>query len=343
MQGIIAKGSEHGSVRAAMPPIRRSVTPNNNSPFLPSGEFPLQTTLANAISCRGIALHSGLEVNLTLSPAAENTGIRFQRTDCTGSLPFPALYDRIIDTRLSTVVASPEDPTVRVATIEHLMAALHALAIDNVLVSVDGPELPVLDGSSEAFAFLIKCAGVTTLDAPRKIIEIMRPVRVEYPNGAFAELCPSRQGLSLAVSIDFDAEAIGHQQYAMILDEKHFLNEISCCRTFVCKKDIEALQQIGLARGGSLENAIVVDGAEILNPAGLKVTDEFVRHKILDAVGDLYCSGHRLQAKFVGHKSGHEINNQLLRAVFADQANWRFVGTATIQRSRQARRARVAA
>lgn len=317
----------------------------DSSPARPerSGSKNLQTTLANPIHCQGIALHSGVTVNLVLSPAPANTGVRFQRSDIEGSPSFPALYDHIVDTRLSTVVACKTDPTRRVATIEHLMAALNACEIDNILISVSGPELPVLDGASDAFAFLIRCAGRRMLDTPRQVIEILRDVRVEGENGAFAELRPAQRGLSLAISLSFAAQAIGNQRYAMQLDEHRFMEEVAFCRTFVNRQDIEYLQSIGLARGGSLDNAVVVDGENILNPAGLKIEREFARHKLLDAIGDLYCAGHRMQAGFIGHKSGHALNNRLLRAVFADAANWRFVPTGSSRAVPKALRTRVAA
>ncbi|GBQ90526.1 UDP-3-O-acyl-N-acetylglucosamine deacetylase [Gluconobacter albidus] len=303
----------------------------------------LQTTLAQPIHCQGIALHSGVTVNLLLSPASANTGIRFQRSDKEGSPSFPATYDHIVDTRLSTVVACQNDPSLRVATIEHLMAALNACEIDNILITVSGPELPVLDGASDAFAFLIQCAGRKILDTPRQVIEILRNVRVEGEDGAFAELRPAQRGLSLAISLSFAAQAIGNQRYAMQLNEQRFMEEVAFCRTFVNRQDIEYLQSIGLARGGSLENAVVVDGENILNPAGLKIEREFARHKLLDAIGDLYCAGHRMQAGFIGHKSGHTLNNRLLRTVFSDAANWRFVSTAPARSVTKALRTRVAA
>ncbi|MFT9222556.1 UDP-3-O-acyl-N-acetylglucosamine deacetylase [Gluconobacter oxydans] len=303
----------------------------------------LQTTLANPIHCQGIALHSGVTVDLVLSPAPADTGVRFQRSDIEGSPSFPALYDHIVDTRLSTVVGCPTDPSLRVATIEHLMAALNACEIDNILVAVSGPELPVLDGASDAFAFLIRCAGRKMLDKPRQVIEILRNIRVEGENGAFAELRPAQRGLSLAISLSFPAQAIGNQRYAIQLDERRFMEELAFCRTFVNRKDIEYLQSIGLARGGSLDTAVVVDGENILNPAGLKIEREFARHKLLDAIGDLYCAGHRMQAGFIGHKSGHALNNRLLRAVFSDAANWRFVPTGSSRAVPKALRARVAA
>ncbi|GBR50474.1 UDP-3-O-[3-hydroxymyristoyl] N-acetylglucosamine deacetylase [Neokomagataea thailandica NBRC 106555] len=308
-------------------------------PFLPSFLTPdsqpqmpsQQTTLANSIRCRGIALHSGIVVDLELRPAPADTGICFLRTDKPGTPAFPVRADTIVDTQLSTVVAWEKDPSVRVATIEHLMAALSALCIDNAVIAVSGPEMPVLDGSSAEFCFLIQCAGTKTLDAARRTIEILRPVRVEDESGAFAELRPSHSGLALAISLSFSAQAIGSQRYAVQLSPERFLNELAFCRTFVNRSDIEHLQSIGLARGGSLDNAIVVDDEKILNPAGLRIEREFARHKLLDAVGDLYCAGRRIQGGFIGHKSGHRINNLLLRAVFADQRNWRLQPIPSVQ------------
>ncbi|MBF0858102.1 UDP-3-O-acyl-N-acetylglucosamine deacetylase [Gluconobacter sp. LMG 31484] len=330
--GVDAKPPE--TVSGIDGPVTRSERGNSKN---------LQTTLANPIHCQGIALHSGVTVDLILSPAAANTGVRFQRSDVVGSPSFPALYDYIVDTRLSTVVACDADPALRVATIEHLMAALNACEIDNVLIAVSGPELPVLDGASDAFMFLIRCAGRKTLETPRQVIEILRNVRVEGENGAFAELRPAQRGLSLAISLSFAARAIGNQRYAMQLNEQRFAEEVAFCRTFVNRQDIEYLQSIGLARGGSLENAVVVDGENILNPAGLKIEREFARHKLLDAIGDLYCAGHRMQAGFIGHKSGHTLNNKLLRTVFSDAANWRFVPAASPRALTKTLRARVAA
>lgn len=342
------KPAHHGKSDSADQNVRQILSsvsdPGQAHPFSGRPDLKnLQTTLASPISCCGIALHSGLTVDLELLPAKADSGIRFQRSDREGSPSFPARYDRIIDTKLSTVVACEVDPSLRVATIEHLMAALHALEIDNALIRVSGPELPVLDGSADAFAFLIRCAGTTTLNEPRRIIEILRNVRVEGENGAFAELRPAQRGLSLAISLNFEAAAIGNQRYAMQLDPQRFLEEVSFCRTFVNRKDIEYLQSIGLARGGSLDNAVVVDGENVLNPAGLKIEREFARHKLLDAIGDLYCCGHRLKAGFIGHKSGHKINNELLRAVFTDQRNWRFEPESAASSLRSSRRTRVAA
>ncbi|WP_367160182.1 UDP-3-O-acyl-N-acetylglucosamine deacetylase [Kozakia baliensis] len=289
-----------------------------------------QITLSQPISCLGVGLHSGAPVRMRLKPAPLHHGIAFSRIDRPDSSLIPARYDHVIDTRLSTVIACPHDSLTRVATIEHLMAALHANGIDNALIEIDGPEVPVLDGSAAEFDFLLQCAGKAPQQASRQRIEVLQRVRVEGPHGAYAELRPARRGLALAMSIDFHASAIGQQRYAMPLTQNRFRQDVANCRTFVERHDIEALQKAGLARGGSLDNAIVVDGAEILNPSGLRRANEFVRHKLMDAVGDLYLAGHTLQAGFMGHKSGHGLNNQLLRTLFSDQSNWRLVQDTTV-------------
>lgn len=289
--------------------------------------FARQTTLARPISCVGQGLHSGAPVRLTLNPAPAETGIVFRRTDLTGCPTIEALYSNVSDTRLSTVLSTPDNPQVRVATVEHLMAALHGNGIDNALIDIDGPETPILDGSAAEFDFLIQCAGRDVQAVERRQLEILKRVRVEGENGAFAELRPARRGLALALTIDFEADAIGRQNYAMPMTEARFRQDVANCRTFVEKRDIDALQKAGLARGGSLDNAIVVDNDTILNPGGLRRPGEFVRHKAMDAIGDLYLAGRRLQAGFMGHKSGHTLNNRLLRALFADSSNWRLAKT----------------
>jgi UDP-3-O-[3-hydroxymyristoyl] N-acetylglucosamine deacetylase len=281
-----------------------------------------QHTLKTPISCTGVGLHSGLEVNLTLRPAAPNTGIVFRRTDL--GIDIPARHDLVSDTRLCTVLSAPGQPEVRIGTVEHVMAALAALGIDNAVVAVDGPEIPVLDGSAGPFVFLIDCAGRQQQDAPRHAIEILRTVRVELGT-AFAELRAGSASLDMAMSIDFTAAAIGRQALSLTLSEPGFRTGLADARTFANLQDIEALQAAGLARGGSLENAVVVDGPRVLNPEGLHSPDEFVRHKMLDAVGDLALAGAPLQGRFVAHCTGHTLNNRLLRALFADKTAWRLV------------------
>lgn len=277
-------------------------------------------TLKASISAVGRGLHSGLDVHLTLCPAALNTGIVFYRTDL--GVAVKARFDAVADTRLCTLIASGE---AKIGTIEHLMAALAAAGVDDVRVEVDGPELPVFDGSASPFLFLIESAGVVEHGGARAVLEILRPVRVERGE-AFAELHPQRAGqtgFDLSLAIEFQARAIGRQAYQFHLSADAFAQDIARARTFTLRQEIEALRAAGLARGGSLANAVVVDDEEVLNPEGLRFDDEFVRHKLLDVIGDLYLAGAPICGRFIGHRTGHELNNQLLHAVFADQANYR--------------------
>jgi UDP-3-O-[3-hydroxymyristoyl] N-acetylglucosamine deacetylase len=280
----------------------------------------VRTTIKAPISCVGKGLHSGLDVELRLVPAASGTGIVFHRTDL--GVDVPARFDQVVDTRLCTVVAAG---AARVGTIEHLMAALSALGVDDVRVEVNAPELPILDGSAAPFMFLISSAGIAAQAARCETLEVLRPVRVER-DGAYAELAPhgpGARGFALTISIDFPAAAIGTQELALNLSAETFATALAPARTFTMAAEVAALQAAGLARGGSLKNAIVVDGANVLNPEGLRYADEFVRHKMLDAVGDLALAGAPIVGRFNGHCCGHALNNQLLRALFADQANYR--------------------
>jgi UDP-3-O-[3-hydroxymyristoyl] N-acetylglucosamine deacetylase len=284
-----------------------------------------QCTLKAAIGCVGAGLHSGRRVCLTFHPAAADHGIVFRRTDL--GVEIPARFDRVVDTRLCTVL---EQDGARVGTVEHVMAALLGCGIDNAVVELDGPEPPIFDGSAAQFVFLLDCAGRVAQDAGRRLVEIVRPVRVSDGDG-FAELRPGAiggaiggpAGLDMALSIDFAAAAIGRQALSLYLTSQSFRHELARARTFTLAEDIDRLRATGLARGGSLDNAVVVDRARVLNPAGLRAPDEFVRHKLLDAVGDLALAGASLCGRFVAHRSGHTLNNRLLRALFADRAAWR--------------------
>ena len=278
-----------------------------------------QRTLKAPISCVGVGLHSGKRVSLTLRPAAANQGILFRRTDLHRDIP--ARYSYVADTRLSTVLG---EGGARVGTVEHVMAALFGCGIDNAIVELDGPEPPALDGSAAQFVFLIDCAGIIEQDEPRSAVEICRVVRVT-DGDAFAELRPGTVGLDMSMSIDFAAAAIGRQALTLRLNATSFRRELARARTFGLMEEVDQLRAAGLAQGGSLDNAVVVDQARILNPGGLRVPDEFVRHKLLDAVGDLALAGAPLVGRFVAHRSGHALNNRLLRALFADRAAWREV------------------
>jgi UDP-3-O-[3-hydroxymyristoyl] N-acetylglucosamine deacetylase len=290
-----------------------------------------QRTLKAAIDCVGIGVHTGRRVNLTIRPAAADHGIVFRRTDLDRRIE--ARFDNVTDTRLCTVLADPAMPSARVGTVEHLMAALSALSIDNALIDVDGPEIPILDGSAAPFVFLLDCAGSVELDAPRRVIEIRHPIRVAA-GPAWAELRPLGPAaraqdpvLEMDLSIDFAASAIGRQSASLRLTPDSFRHEIASARTFAHAGEVEQLQAAGLARGGSLDNAIVVDGADILNPGGLRMVNEFASHKLVDAVGDLALAAGRLHGRYVAHRTGHELNNRLLRALFANPAAWRVVAT----------------
>ncbi len=292
--------------------------------FLPA-ENGRRRTLKAPIGCVGDGLHTGRRLSLTLRPAELGSGIVFRRSDL--GIDVPARFDHVIDTRLCTAIAHPEKPEARIGTIEHVMAALVGAGIDDAIVEVDGPEIPIMDGSASPFLFLIECAGIVTSAAPRQAIEVLRPVRVEDENGAFAELRPNAEAaLDAVLEIDFPNTAIGRQALAFRLTPEGFRDGLADARTFTLAEDVARLQAAGLAQGGSLANAVVVDGQNILNPGGLRRPDEFVRHKMLDMVGDLALAGAPLRARFSGSRSGHALNNQLLRALFADPKAWRLVG-----------------
>jgi UDP-3-O-[3-hydroxymyristoyl] N-acetylglucosamine deacetylase len=284
-----------------------------------------QRTLKNSMSCTGVGLHGGDTVTLTLHPADANTGIHFRRTDLDASQDgdaaiIPARWDLVVDTRLCTVLGN--EAGVTIGTVEHVMAALAGCGIDNAVIEVDGPEVPIMDGSSEPFVFLIECAGVVEQDAPRRVIRIHKEVQLSQGD-AEVSLMPG-DCLDLNVRIDFDSKAVARQELSVGLMNGSFRKELASARTFGFLHEVEQLRAAGLAKGGSLENAIVVSGDEILNEEGLRYDDEFVRHKMLDAVGDLYLAGAPIIGCFNGARSGHAVNNQLLRKLFADETAWSY-------------------
>jgi UDP-3-O-[3-hydroxymyristoyl] N-acetylglucosamine deacetylase len=292
------------------------------------GFLPVETmrrrTLKTAIGCVGIGLHSGRRVSLTLRPAAAGTGIRFRRTDI--GVEIPAIFDRVMDTRLCTAIGTEDSAEARIGTIEHVMAALAALGVTDAVVEVDAPEVPILDGSAAPFLFLLDCAGLVSLGAAAPVLEVLRPVRVEDGSGAFAELHPAAlPGFEALLEIDFPNTAIGHQELSLRITAGNFREELADARTFTLAEDVARLRAIGLAQGGSLANAVVVDGPLVVNPGGLRRPDEFVRHKLLDVVGDLALAGAAIHGRFSGSRSGHALNNRLLRALFADRGAWRLV------------------
>ncbi len=283
-------------------------------------ELVKQRTLKTSINCTGIALHSGAKVSLTLRPGAPDSGIVFRRTDIAGAgAVVPAIWDRVVDTNMCTTLGNQDGVTI--GTVEHLMAALAGCAIDNAVVELSGPEVPVMDGSAAPFVFLVECAGIVEQDSPRQIIRVLKPVSVENGDGT-ASLLPGA-GFSLGFEIDFDSPVVSRQTISIGLDNGSFKKELARARTFGFLHDVERLWAAGLAKGGSLDNAVVVSGDSILNEDGLRYEDEFVRHKVLDAVGDLYLAGAPIIGRFQGACSGHAANNRLLRHLFADPDAWR--------------------
>jgi UDP-3-O-[3-hydroxymyristoyl] N-acetylglucosamine deacetylase len=280
-----------------------------------------QHTVAAAVICSGVGLHSGDRVRITVRPAPVNTGIVFVRTDLTGiDNRVPARADAVRPNQpLCTIIANADGVTV--ATVEHLMAALAALNIDNALVEIDGPELPIMDGSAGPFVALLDRAGRRMQDGPRRYIEITAPIEVVQGDKR-ATLTPS-DDFEVAFEIAFTSAAIGRQRVDLVVNEDSFRSELADCRTFGFIQDVEALRAQGLARGGSLENAVVIDGDRVLNPEGLRRPDEFVRHKALDAVGDLYLLGAPILGRFEGIYAGHALNNLLARALLANPRSWR--------------------
>jgi UDP-3-O-[3-hydroxymyristoyl] N-acetylglucosamine deacetylase len=284
-----------------------------------------QKTLKTAIGCSGIGLHSGARVSMTLRPAAPGSGIVFQRTDLSGDAALvPASWRHVVDTRLCTALGNAQGT--RIGTIEHLMAALYGCGIDNAVVEIDGPEVPVMDGSAAPFVFLIECAGTVEQAAIRQGIEICREVSV-VEDDSHMSITPA-SGFSVGFEIDFGDNAIARQSCELDLGRGGFKADLSRARTFGFVQDIDRLQAAGLARGGSLDNAVVISGNRILNDEGLRYDDEFVRHKMLDCVGDLYLAGAPLIGQVTAVRSGHRHNHSLLSALFADPTAYRYVDLA---------------
>lgn len=282
-----------------------------------------QRTLKNKIQTTGVGLHTGKKVTLTLRPAPDNTGIIYRRTDLSPAVDFPVDAKSVRDTMLCTCLVNENN--VRISTVEHINAALAGLGIDNIIIEVDAPEIPIMDGSASPFIYLLLDAGIAEQDAPKKFLRVKQTVRVE--NGdKWAEIKPY-SGFKLDFTIDFNHPAIdgSSQRYQMDFSSESFIRQISRARTFGFMRDIEMLQSKGLCLGGSLDCAIVVDDYRVLNEDGLRFDDEFVRHKMLDTIGDLYMCGHNMLAEVVCYKSGHALNNQLLQALLANQEAWEFV------------------
>lgn len=277
-----------------------------------------QKTIRDAITINGVGLHSGRYTHMTLRPAPADHGIVFIRTDLGGDRVIPARWDHVVDTRLCTVVGNESGATV--GTIEHLMSALCGSGIDNVLIEIDGPEVPVMDGSAMPFIEAIDSVGLKTLAAPRRAIRVLREVSIEQ-DGKRVSLKPSALSV-YGGEIEFDHAEIGRQTFRTSLLNGNFRHDIAQARTFGFLHEVEYLRTQGLALGGSMDNAIVLGGDKVLNPGGLRFADEFIRHKILDAIGDLHLAGGPILGEYHGVKAGHALNNQILRALFASRDNW---------------------
>lgn len=281
-----------------------------------------QRTLKNIIRATGVGLHTGAKVYLTLRPAAPDTGIVFRRIDLDQPVEIQANAHNVTDTRLSTTL---EKDGVKVSTVEHLMSALAGLGIDNVYIDLTAQEVPIMDGSASPFVFLIQSAGIEKQNALKKYIRVKKPVEV-IEGDKLVRFEPFN-GFKLSFTIDFAHPALAHSAHSVTVDftNTSYIKEVSRARTFGFMQDVETLRSQGLALGGSLDNAIVMDEYRVLNTDGLRYEDEFVKHKILDAIGDLYQLGHPLIGAFTGVKSGHALNNKLLRALLADNEAWEFV------------------
>jgi UDP-3-O-[3-hydroxymyristoyl] N-acetylglucosamine deacetylase len=278
-----------------------------------------QRTIAAPVKTVGIGLHTGRKVSLRLLPAPADTGIIFRRTDLPESKDIKADAHAVTDTRLATVLQNGDT---RVSTVEHLLSGCAGLGIDNLIVELDCEEIPIMDGSAASFLFLIESAGLEVQDSPRKFIVIKKPIEVK-DSGKLARLEPF-QGFKLDFTIDFKHPAVDKTGQRHVIDfaDSVYAREIGRARTFGFAHEVEALREMGLARGGSLDNAIVLDEHRILNNEELRYDDEFVRHKILDAIGDLYLAGHPIIGAYIAEKSGHAMNNALLRSMFADPSSY---------------------
>jgi len=301
-----------------------------------------QTTLREQVAVSGIGVHSGRPVTMTLHPADDDAGIVFQRVSSDGTIEREIRADvrAVTATEFATVLGDTTGPLC--ATAEHLLAALRGLNVDNVIVEMDGPEVPIMDGSAAAFVDALDQAGLTTRALPRRYIEVIKPVRVSKGD-AYGELRPYEHGFRVEAEIDFDHPLIGHQALSLDIGPEAFRREIARARTFGFMKDVAKLWSAGYALGASFDNTLVVSEDRVLNPEGLRFGDEFVRHKILDAIGDLALSGHPLLAAYRTVRGGHKLNHAVLSALMSDASAWRVVEAAAEPARRPRGHAQVAA
>ena len=282
----------------------------------------MQQTIAKEITIKGIGLHSGAESVLKLKPAPTNTGIVFRRSDIAHAPEVKALYSNVADTRNCTCLADNLGNSV--STIEHLMAVFYILGIDNVYAEISSPEMPIMDGSALEFLTSLQKVGVVKQDAPRRRIKIMQKVEFVDDKGNSVQLVPA-DDFSIDFAIEFPSKIVGRQEFSSIITPDVFASQIAPCRTFCEKYQIDYLCSIGLIKGGSLDNAVVLDGETILNPEGFKLKNECVNHKVLDAIGDMYTAGYPIIGKLIADKTGHYHNNQILRKLFENQSNYQII------------------
>ncbi len=281
-----------------------------------------QHTIARDVSCVGVGLHSGERVKMTLRPSKEGTGITFIRKDVIDyDNAIKADFRNVSNTNLGTTISN--DMGTLVSTVEHLMAAFWGCGVDNIIVELDGPEVPIMDGSSEPFVFLIECAAIVKQNKTRKVVEVLKTVEIREDNKHV--IVEPSDSFSVSLEIDFESSAISKQKAIFHSSDVSFKTDLCRARTFGFDHEVDHLREIGLAKGGSLDNAVVVSGDKILNKGGLRYGDEFVRHKILDCIGDFYLAGALVKGHFTGYRSGHELNNKLLRKFFADTDAWRVI------------------
>ncbi len=280
-----------------------------------------QQTISKPVSIKGIGLHTGADVTMKLYPAKVDYGIKFIRKDIKDNNVIEALWSNVSSTKLSTTISNQNGTSV--STIEHLMSALSGLHIDNIKIEIDGPEVPIMDGSSIKFVDLIDQTSTKSLNKRRKILKVKKNIKV-VNNDSSVELKPNDQ-FSIDFEIDFPSKLVSKQSCHLQLVNGNYKSDIASARTFGFERDVDMLRSNGLALGGSLDNAVVVGETKILNSDGLRFKDEFVRHKILDSIGDLYLAGAPIQGYFLGNKSGHHLNNLLLRSLFADVNNYEYI------------------
>jgi len=287
------------------------INPNNQN----------QQTIKENILLSGIGLHSGKPVKMKLAPAAVDHGVKFIRSDKENNNVIDAIWSNVSETVLSTTISNQNK--LKISTIEHLMSALSGLHIDNLAIYINAPEVPIMDGSSRPFVDLIENAGIKVQNKNRKLLNIKKTIEVKNDSSS-AKIIPNNQ-FSIDFEIDFPSQLVSKQSCQLQLINGNYKTDIASARTFGFEKDVEHLRSNGLALGGSLDNAVVVGEKEILNKDGLRYTDEFVRHKILDSIGDLYLAGSPIIGYFYGNKSGHHLNNQLLRKLFSDKSNYEYI------------------